>query len=430
MTSGRLCAGCLLALVLSLAAVSAADAATLRLDSRFGQHGVARVPFRLSQSAVDLLPVRAARQRDGKLLVAAAAGFEHQNSQFLIARFTRRGKPDPTFGHGGWTHHGLRWNFTPQTVHVQRDGRILVLGAAGRGLGWYPTPGQVGLARLLPDGSLDRTFGRGGFVTWNPPWRADTVFMTALPALFAPQANGKVLAASVVNAGAGRPLTHGVGWVAFGRFNGDGSVDRSFGRDGVAEQLEGPDSAFFVYAWAALHDGHIAAVVRHNHGFDEPTLWLHRFTPDGAVDSAFGENGALQLDTNGLADVSQVLAYRDGSLVLIGHVAIDTVGNRRPALRRILPGGQLDSGFATGCRRSPLDFSGAVATPGGGLLATTGFGNGRLVSYDAHGCRADRPVRTGAALAGPPLLLGRHSVLVAGASFDHELTLTRIRRGL
>ena len=271
-------------------------------------------------------------------------------------------------------------------------------------------------------------------MTWNPPWRADTVFMTALPGLFAPQANGKVLAASVVNEGAGPqgrfgPLTHRVSWVAFGRFNGDGSVDRSLGRDGVAEQLEGPDSAFFFYAWAALHDGHIAAVVSHNHGFDEPTLWLHRFTPDGAVDSAFGENGVLQLDTNGLADVSQVLAYRDGSIVLTGHVPIDTVGNRRPALRRILPGGQLDSGFAAGCRRPPLDFSGAVATRGGGLLATTSFGDSRLVSYDAHGCRADRPVRTGAPLAGPPLL-GRHSVLVAGASFDHELTLTRIRRGL
>ena len=168
----------LVAVALSLgAAAPSADAARLRLDAGFGDGGIARVPFKLRYSAPELRMLRPARQPDGKVVVAASAYFDRGNSQILIARFTRRGRPDPSFGHRGWTHLGLRWNFAPSAVQVLPDGRILVLGAAVYGPYLYPTPGQLGLARLLPDGSRDRSFGKNGFVAWNPPWRADTVFM-------------------------------------------------------------------------------------------------------------------------------------------------------------------------------------------------------------------------------------------------------------
>ena len=72
-------AGLLVAVVFSLAFVPAADAAPLRLDARFGDGGIARVPFKLRYSAPELRMLRPARQPDGKVLVAASAYFDRGN---------------------------------------------------------------------------------------------------------------------------------------------------------------------------------------------------------------------------------------------------------------------------------------------------------------------------------------------------------------
>jgi uncharacterized delta-60 repeat protein len=428
-------AGCLVAVALSLAAVPTADAAPLRLDAGFGESGIARVPFRLAQSYSDLRVLRPVRQPDGKVLVAAASAFDHGNSQILIARFTRRGRPDTTFGHGGWEHLGLRWNFAPQAVEVRPDGRILVLGAAGYGPFMYPAPGQFGLARLLPDGSRDRTFGMNGFVTWNPPWRTDTHTLYALPGVFVPQGGGRLLAAGVVyeRRWPGAPYVslsvEVPPRVVFVRFKSDGSVDESFGRAGL---IEGPDGPDFFSAWAALPDGRTVALSARNEGSDE-SWWLHRFTADGAVDSTFGTNGSVRLES---AYVGELVPARDGGVVFV-------LGTE---LRRILPSGQLDAHFGTACGRPPLADGNpggfAAATPDGGVLATGGtyldpmrfaLPVSFVMRYGADGCAAARPLLLGSLSVGPPLLRGRRIALV-GASygrpdgFARGLALIRIRR--
>jgi uncharacterized delta-60 repeat protein len=411
-----------------------ADAAALRVDAGFGEGGIARVPFRLAQSYSDLRVLRPVRQPDGKVLVGAASAFDHGNSQILLARFTRRGRPDATFGHGGWEHLGLRWNFAPQAVQVQPDGRILVLGAAGYGPFFYPAPGQFGLVRLLPDGSRDRTFGTNGFVTWNPPWRADTYSLYALPGLFVPQADGRVLAAGVVYESVRSPNQNGSGQrVVFVRFNQDGSVDESFGRAGL---IEGPDGPDFFSAWAALPDGRTVALSSRNEGSDQSSWWLHRFTADGAVDSTFGTNGSVPLELGDLYYVGEPVPGRDGGVVFV----LET------GLRRILPSGELDAHFGTACGRPPLADGNpgrfAAATSDGGVLATGGtfldprrfaLQVGFVMRYGADGCAADRPLLLGSLSVGPPLLHGRRIALV-GASYGRPdgsargLALIRIRR--
>jgi uncharacterized delta-60 repeat protein len=417
---------------LLIAAVPAAHAAPLRLDAGFGEGGVARVRFKLRYSAVDLRPLRPARQPDGKVLVGASGYFDHGNAQILIARFTRRGRPDPTFGHRGWAHLGLRWNFDPQAVHVQRDGRILVLGAAGYGPFFYPSPGQLGLARLLPDGSRDRSFGTNGFVTWNPPWRADTLSMYTLPGVFVPQADGRVLTAGVAEetrgASKGQPPQTSVRRVVFVRFSENGSVDESFGHVGV---LEHPDDSVYFQTWARLTDGHLVALAQ----LGDSTTWLlRRFTADGALDRGFGQDGSPRVELNQALDFysTQLVPASDRSLVLIGN---DRLNSRAVPIRRILPDGTLDPSFGTACGRAPpAHLLGGAATSDGGILATATVSTRParastvVLRYASDGCAAGRPLRLGAATAAPPLLRGRHAALVGGATYNHELTLTRIRR--
>jgi uncharacterized delta-60 repeat protein len=432
-------AGCLVAVAFSLAAVPAADAATLRLDAGFGEGGIARVRFGIVLDPADTLPLRPVRQPDGKLLVAAAHYEFHGNSQVLLARFTRRGRPDPTFGHGGRERLGVRWNFAPSAVQVLPDGRILVLGAAGFAPSLYPFPDQLGLVRLLPDGSRDRTFGTNGFVTWNPPWRADTLYMTTRPGLFVRQGDGRLLAAGQVEELRAGQAGTTVRRVVFVRFNPDGSVDTSFGPAGV---VEGPEGADYFGAWAALPSGPIVALGLRNEGFDTRAWWLHRFTADGALDRDFGQDGSARLGLNVLYGVNQLLPARDGSLLMLGTVDPAHPAGSAAAVRRITPGGQLDARFGTACDRSgprtPI-WSGAATSDGGILATARGFvRQARIDSfvfrYGLDGCVAGRPLRLKAVSAGPPVLQGRRTALVAAtygrtpAGFARGLALIRIRR--
>jgi uncharacterized delta-60 repeat protein len=432
-------AGCLVAVACSLAAVPTADAASLRLDAGFGEGGIAQVRFGIVLDPADTRPLRPVRQPDGKLLVAAARTFDRGNSQILLARFTRRGRPDPTFGHGGRERLGLRWNFDPQTVHVQRDGRILVLGAAGFGPFFYPAPGQFGLVRLLPDGSRDSSFGTNGFVAWNPPWRANASSLYALPGLFSPQADGSVLAAGVVTELV-RPSSEELRRIVFVRFNQNGSLDESFGRRGV---IEGPDGTVSTWAFAALPDGRIVALSLRAEGFGPASWWLHGFSAGGEVDRGFGQDGSVRLGLHRAGSaVNQLLPARDGSLLVLGTVDPAHPAGSAAAVRRILPGGQLDARFGTACDR-PGPRTGALggaATSDGRIIATArGFvRHARIDSfvfrYGPNGCVAGRPLRLRALSVGPPLLRGHRSALVASTygrtptGFARGLALIGIRR--
>jgi hypothetical protein len=90
-------AGCVSAVALSLLAPTAVAAP--RLDDRFGDGGVARAPFR-GQGQELFGTLRPARQADGKVLVAAQPDPDHgQTFKVMLARFTREGGLDRTFGH-------------------------------------------------------------------------------------------------------------------------------------------------------------------------------------------------------------------------------------------------------------------------------------------------------------------------------------------
>jgi uncharacterized delta-60 repeat protein len=442
-----------LVVALSLAVVPTAHAATLRLDGRFGQGGIARVPVRLGVDWALARSLRPVRQLDGKVLVAAAIeSADRGPTQFALARFTRTGRPDRRFGRGGRIRLGAQWNFDPRAVQVQPDGRIVLMGAAGRGINsLYPlvAPGQIGLIRLLKDGSRDPTFGTDGFVAWNPPWRPATRWLQAIPGLLLRQADGRLLVAFTVDelrADAPPGAFPNVNYrrIAFVRFNENGAVDEAFGHAGVVEQPEVADSGpnfFSIWTWAALPDGHLVALASRNEGAGPLApgpiaWWLHRFTADGAPDPGFGQDGSVRLGLNVLDGVNELLPARDGSLVMLGTVHPAHPAGSATAVRRIKPGGQLDARFGTACRRSGPNAPspGGAATSDGGIFATArGFvSHARIDSfvfrYGPNGCVAGRPLRLRAVSAGPPLLQGRHLAMVGGAIDDHTLALIRIRR--
>src|SRR6266511_450580 len=221
-----------------------------------------------------------ALQNDGKI-VAAGLTYCCGRRGLALARYLPDGRFDPSFGRGGkvvLTGHGYG-----AAVAVQKDGRIV----AGGGIGH-------GLVRLTRSGVLDPTFGRGG-----------TVRTSSNVLAVATQPDGKVIAGGSVLArytAAGKPD------VTFGR-NGR----RSVGAEGIALQRDGkivvaggdlvrfdangrPDSTFAsrgpdvgVSSVALDRYGNIAAAGSLGSG-----LSIARLTADGRLDAAFGGDGVVE----------------------------------------------------------------------------------------------------------------------------------------
>jgi uncharacterized delta-60 repeat protein len=80
----------------------------------------------------------------------------------MLLRFRPDGRLDRSFGKGGVVRTFLGSHLRSKDVVVQRNGRIVLAGA-------YNVPGsgeaRVAAVRYLPDGRVDRSFGRRGFFT-------------------------------------------------------------------------------------------------------------------------------------------------------------------------------------------------------------------------------------------------------------------------
>jgi uncharacterized delta-60 repeat protein len=131
--------------------------ASARLDASFSGDGVAT--FGAAKSSL-FPPVRAlAVGRHGSVYVAGDCGDEG------VVKLRPGGKPDRRFGVAGLAPSPFGDGSGVAAMHLDRHGRLLLV--ANNGTGFE-------LARLLKDGSLDSGFGDGGFVSTIFPGRSGT----------------------------------------------------------------------------------------------------------------------------------------------------------------------------------------------------------------------------------------------------------------
>jgi uncharacterized delta-60 repeat protein len=108
-------------------------------------------------SSVDAATALAVGQ-DGKPVVAGVSG-RHGRSQMALARYTTRGSPDRSFGVGGKAltsfGSGTKSSAVARAVALQADGKVVLAGDAS---------GNFALARYTARGRLDPSFGQNGKV--------------------------------------------------------------------------------------------------------------------------------------------------------------------------------------------------------------------------------------------------------------------------
>ncbi len=358
----------LASLLFALILPSPARAAPGDLDPTFGSGGKVVTGFGFASGAQALVV-----QRDGKLVVA---GFS--DSRFGLVRYNADGGLDATFGSGGKVTTDFGATASASAVVLQADGKIVVAGRAATAFGTFE---HFALARYLPDGTLDATFGIGGKVItdFGGPSGASALAL---------QADGKIVVAGTRFGGfCPSPVLD----FAVARYLPNGQLDASFGSQGkVTTDFGG--TCDVASALAVQPDGKIVvAGTHHLSGSTSSDFALARYNPDGSLDATFGDGGKVTTHFSGAFDSgSGVAVQADGKIVAAGYS-----GSNDFALARYNPNGTLDVTFGDG-GRVLTDFGGfevgrALVLQGDGksIVAGTSFASGQndfvLARYNPDG---------------------------------------------
>ena len=179
------------------------------LDASFGTNGKIIGPINIGEMVGNDI----ALQPDGKI-IAVGYGF-FPSSGFAVHRYNANGTLDASFGAGGVVLTPVGEIAGASSVAIQADGKIVVAGSSS-------SPGQsysdFTVVRLLPDGSLDTSFGGTGKVitSFGNHSHAGRVVV---------QPDGKIVAVGSAHVGNNQGL-------ALVRYNSDGSLDSGFGSGG------------------------------------------------------------------------------------------------------------------------------------------------------------------------------------------------------
>ncbi|HVQ60403.1 MAG TPA: hypothetical protein VMS60_16010 [Solirubrobacterales bacterium] len=262
---------------------------------------------------------------DGRIVTVGSRN-EHERKYHygLVTAYAPDGQIDRNFGHRGRvfiaSFPSSEFSTTILSdVEILPSGKILVAG--------YRSD-RLLLARLRPNGRLDSSFG-GGDGQVSLQLRGRSAFIGDWSASLAIQADGRIVAQGAVR-GDERDFP------AVARFRADGTLDRSFGRDGMVapDALRGiPD----VHGVAVEGDGRIVVV-----GARAGEFRALRFLPDGTLDRRFGLDGLQQIGLDGAAGAGAAFTQPDGRVVAGGWLArkigTGVESESQLVLTRYLPG--------------------------------------------------------------------------------------------
>lgn len=282
-------------------------------------------------------------QRGNKTVVIGSASLSpwdpDQQSipgDIVLARYTRNGALDPTFGRGGLQSAGLGTpdrRFSIYAAAAQPDGKLLAAGTA-----W--TTGQNGegvsrfaLARFKANGTLDRQFGSGGLVITPFPDGASFAEIHALVV----QPNRRIVAVGWASDASGDMSA-----LALARYLPDGRLDAGFGQNGrVVTRVQQKDSA---NAAALLRDGSLLVAGQASPGDYRETRWLlARYRPDGSLDPRFGSGGILLPPLEAGSAAYSLLVRREGTVLAGGQR-----GRGDAVVMQLSADGRLDASFGEG----------------------------------------------------------------------------------
>lgn len=362
---------------------SSAFAAPGDLDPAFGAGGSVQFGFGGGNDYAKAVAI----QSDGKIVVAGSASPDGQKTAYAVARTDTDGTLDTSFNSSGkaFVSIGVGGDI-PAAMVLDGSGKIVVAGysySQANHPGYDPT--NFSVARLNSDGSLDVGFGSEGKLV-IPEFVAHSTGNRAYA--MALDGNGKIVMAgyAVYYDSFGGPWSA----VAVVRINPDGSLDTTFGTSG---QVTLTDTDGFYPQTIAIDSGGrvvLAGPARDPANRAKTYYGLMRLTSNGAVDTGFGNGGAVVLAVGPVAsNVTSVKIDAVGRIVASGYSDSSTNGNVSGSYFsaiRLNSDGTLDTNFGTGggvmvsVGTNPEDnaFSYALSIDANGKVVIAGYNSSHL----------------------------------------------------
>lgn len=277
-----------------------------------------------------------ALQPDGKMIMTGASMSLGGMVSLGVCRLNTDGSFDNTFGTSGITLVDLeglpsQGGFEPEIV-IQPDGKIVVNGYA-----WNGTDEDMFICRLLPNGSLDPSFGTGGKVliglmSVGMPDQASAVTLDAA---------GNIYACGSTRTG-GTPFSNDVAIV---KLTPAGTLDPTFSGDGKL-LLDLTGSADYGFGIATIAGGKIIVT---GHCGIPANFFAIRLLSDGSYDPSFGTNGKTTVDIMGANVADDCWGMNltpEGKIVLVGDAYDPATTNFVGAVVRLNSDGTPDNTFS------------------------------------------------------------------------------------
>ena len=269
------------------------------LDSSFGENGISISNF--TDLDIDIVTAIAI-QSDGRILIAGYIVNVYNDRSLLIACYTSDGKVDDSFGDNGKVIESFGTNYSYATsIAIQQDNKIIIGG------GFDTFYEEFLVARYMPDGIIDSSFGTNGWVHTDFGNYDDYINAVAI------QKDGKVIAGGLT----GRNGTYKNENIALIRYNQDGSIDDAFGNHGkTVSYFQGNNSAIkSIY----IQDNKKIVAGGNVYNLKIGDFGITRYSENGMPDSSFGINGQVQTDILGTDNFKKLLIQNDGKIIAAGQ---------------------------------------------------------------------------------------------------------------
>ena len=281
-------------------------------DRSFGSKGARRIVFGPESDVSTMLVLP-----DGGILVGAVR--VRPTPAFLLRRYDVDGQPDLSFGDHGIAEVGLPSegggpadeqflkSIAMSSLAIQPDGKIVVVGSDDE---YDLSASLCYLARFSSDGQPDTSFGTSGVA--RAFIRADERH-NAWVSSAAFQSDGSIIvSASSIDQSA-----------LLLRFQPDGTLDTSFGKDGRVVPLRGKNIGDFANVAIQPDDAIVVGlpllVGKADYWGDRSAdVLVGRLSADGKVDKTFGKNGFTSTDFGGDDSISSITIQPDGGILVIG----------------------------------------------------------------------------------------------------------------
>lgn len=248
---------------------------------------------------------------------------------------------------------------TAYSVAIKPDGKIIAFGELYTFISLDERYYDFALAQYNPDGSPDTGFGVDGKVVTELASRQSE------PVSLAVQADGKVVAFGNIKEYVVDPNFFPAENPVMLRYNLDGWLDSGFGTQGVVKlpvSWTTSETAFDIIA--VQGDGKIIAGGKTDRHYDDGDFALVRYTQDGSLDQAFGDNGKITTDFSfdheqpcrfaySQDDIYAIAVQHNGKILAVGWSYLELSGPSCPdsrtalALARYQPDGSIDVAFGT-----------------------------------------------------------------------------------